>query len=150
MEKFEDIIRFVTFKLADNLLGMNILDIREIVPGPKITPVQHAPEAVLGLINLRGQILTALDIRVLLNFDMSINRQDSYLIVFKHHDVGFLVDQVGDVITKHPDEIESVPANIDHGIKPYMDHVIEEDSQLIMAINAQKILAYTPVAEEME
>ncbi|MFH2061220.1 MAG: chemotaxis protein CheW [Pseudomonadota bacterium] len=147
MDKIDNLnhnARYITFKLADNLIGIDILDIREIVPGVKITKVQQAPQVVQGLMNLRGRILTVLDIGVLLGLEKTRINKDNRVIVFKHKDVGFLVDQIGDVVAIDQQQIEPVPANIDIVIKRYLDHIIHLDDQIIMALNSQKILAYTP------
>lgn len=144
IDNFNHNVRYITFKLADNLIGIDILDIREIVPRVKITKVQQASQVVQGLMNLRGQILTVLDIGVLLGFEKTRMDQDSRVIIFKHRDVGFLVDQIGDVVAIDQQQIEPVPANIDIAIKRYLDHIIHLNDQIIMALNSQKILAYTP------
>ncbi|MFH2093289.1 MAG: chemotaxis protein CheW [Pseudomonadota bacterium] len=143
-EKSDRTVRYVTFELADNLFGIDILTIREIVPEVQITRVQQAPEVVLGLMNLRGQILTVLDMGVLLGLDKVQTDNNSHIIIFKHRDVGFIVDQIGDVIAVGQHRIEPVPANIDAMVKTYLDHIIHLDDQIIMVLNGQKILAYNP------
>lgn len=147
MKETDHISRYITFKLADNLLAVNILDIREIVSIVEITEVQHAPDIVLGLINLRGQILTVLDVRLLLSFESVPNRNGSHIIIFKHHNVGFVVDEIGDMISAKSDQREDIPVNIDPKIKSYMEHVIQNQSDLIMTVNAAKILEYSPITE---
>lgn len=147
--KKESIFRFITFHLADTLLGINILDIREIVPANRVTEVQHAPKEVMGLMNLRGRILTVLDVCSMLSLNGSGRRAGSHIIVFKHHPVGFMVDDIGDMMAIDPELIESIPANIDMHLKSYLDGMVHMDSNLIMMVNAGKILEYIPVLEEI-
>ena len=135
---------FVSFFLADCLIGMDILAIREIVPAARITRVQHAPEAVRGVMNLRGQILAVLDMGILLGLGQTRIGADTHIIVFKHRDVGFLVDRIGDVFQADENRSEPVPANVDPAIKPYIDQIIRYQSQVVMALSADRILAYSP------
>ncbi len=135
--------RYVTFKLDDNLVGINILDIREIVPCIKITPVAQAPEFVLGLINLRGQILVILDIGVLLGMEKRAPGKESHFIIFKHKDVGFIVDKIGDVISSEQSAADVIPANIETEIQKYMENIIDLPEDILMILNAKKILSKT-------
>lgn len=137
--------RYITFKLRDNLIGVNILDIREIVKQVSIFAVPQAPAAVKGLINLRGQIMTVLDIGQLMGFGSTRVEENSHVIVFKHRNAGFLVDRIGDLVVVDPSQTEPVPANMDEGIKAYMDLLIHIKSQIIMTVNTSKILAYNPL-----
>jgi purine-binding chemotaxis protein CheW len=143
-----DRIELVIFELSDSVFGMSILDVREIVEHPKMTIVQKAPPLVSGLVNLRGQIITALDLGVLFEIDTpSLNQQD-WLVVFKHHDIAFTVDQVNDVILVTADQCIEVPVNIDPAIAVFIDRVVQKDDQLIMVISAQHILAHSPAVED--
>ncbi|MBU1342305.1 MAG: chemotaxis protein CheW [Proteobacteria bacterium] len=140
--------QYVTFRLADNLIGINILDIREIVPYIKITQVQQTPAFVLGLINLRGQILTVLDIGVLLGLEKREAHSKSHIIIFKHKNVGFIVDQIGDVIGTDQKHMESIPANIDANIQKYMENIINLPDEILMILNAKKVLSYMQTKDE--
>ena len=149
LTKFYHKFQHVTFRLADNLIGINILDIREIVPYIKITKVQQAPAFVLGLINLRGQILTILDIGVFLGLEKRNTHSETHIIIFKHKDVGFIVDQIGDVIGTDQKHIESIPANIEPDIQKYMVNIINQPEEILMILNAQKILSFTQTNDEI-
>lgn len=133
----------VTFRLGNSLLGINILDIREIISFSKITPVAQSPDFVSGLMNLRGQILTILDVGVLLDFERPPAKAGSHIIIFKHHDVGFLVDQIGDVVGMDARRIEALPANIEPGIHDYMESVINMPDKILMLLSAKKVLSGT-------
>jgi purine-binding chemotaxis protein CheW len=133
--------QYISFRLAHTLMGIDILDIREIVPCSRITRVQLAPRFVLGLVNLRGQILTILDIRVLLGLDSPDQVSDGHVIVFKHANVGFAVDQIGDVSSIDRGKIESVPANVTPGVQAYADAVISLQEGVMVILNAHKILS---------
>jgi purine-binding chemotaxis protein CheW len=140
--------RYVTFRLARNLIGIDILDIREIIPHIKITKVHQAPEFVSGLINLRGQTLIVLDIGILLGFEKRHIHSDSHIIIFKHKNVGFIVDQVNDVVSADQKYIDSIPANIEPGIQRYMENIVNLPEEILIILNADKILSYTQTRHE--
>jgi purine-binding chemotaxis protein CheW len=133
--------QYISFKLSNTLMGIDILDIREIVPISRITRVQLAPRFVLGLVNLRGQILTILDIRVLLGPEPPDQVSGGHVIVFKYANVGFAVDQIGDVSGIDRGKIESVPANVTPGVQTYADAVINLQEGVMVILNAHKILS---------
>ncbi len=133
----------VTFRLAHNLIGINILDIREIIPCKKITHVAQSQQFVSGLMNLRGQILTILDIGVLLGFEKRVIHPSSYVIVFKHKNVGFIVDKIGDVVGIEQKLIGAIPANIEQDIQEYMEYIINLPDEILMLLNAKKVLSNT-------
>ncbi len=140
--------QYITFRLANNLIGVSILAIREIVPKFKITEVQKSPEFVLGLMNLRGQILTVFDVGVLLGFEKRHIHSDSHVIIFKHKEVGFIVDQIGDVVGANEKNIESIPANIEPEIQKYMESIVNLSGEILMVMNAKKVLATTQAQDE--
>ncbi len=140
--------QYITFRLANNLIGVSILAVREIVPKFKITEVQKSPDFVLGLMNLRGQILTVFDVGVLLGFEKRQIHSDSHIIIFKHMDVGFIVDQIGDVVGANDKNIEPIPANIEPEIQKYMENIVNLPDEILMVMNAKKVLASTQVQDE--
>ncbi|MDA8135321.1 MAG: chemotaxis protein CheW [Desulfobacteraceae bacterium] len=133
--------QYISFNLAHTLMGVDILDIREIVPSSRITRVQLAPWYVLGLVNLRGQILTILDIRVLLGLESPHQVSGGHVIVFKYANVGFAVDGIGDVSSIDREKIEPVPANATPGVQTYADAVINLHEGVMVILNAHKILS---------
>lgn len=131
----------VTFKLGHNLIGVNILDIREIVLYRNITPISRAPGFVAGLMNLRGQILTVLDIGELLGMERRDGQKGSHIIIFKHRPVGFIVDKIGDVIGIDPQLLREIPANIDPGINDYVLNILNMPDEMLLLIDAKKIVS---------
>lgn len=141
LENIDHKFQCVTFRLMHDLFGVDILDVREIVPCDRMTPVQQAPEYVLGLINLRGQILTILDINVLLGLDHHPVHPDGHIVIVKHKAVGFVVDQIGDVMTIDPKDRAPIPANIAPDLQTYMEHTIRLPQDILMILAVSKILS---------
>ncbi len=102
--------QFCTFRLADRLFGLDILDVKEISAVTEFTPIFHAPEEVRGYVNIRGRICLILDMRRLLGYESAESDHSSRLLLFKSgvgDNFGVLVDSVGDVISAEPEQIET-------------------------------------------
>lgn len=152
--------KFSTFYLNDQLFGIDILMIREINKQLDLTVVPHAPDFICGLVNLRGQIVTIIDLKNRLGLGQCEITQSSHNIILKteselspirtmtqRHDlasiqdkVGLLVDEVGDVITVEADEIESPPANMGPIDGKYISGVAKLNDSLMVILSGSKIL----------
>ncbi|MCP4023188.1 MAG: hypothetical protein GY729_15200, partial [Desulfobacteraceae bacterium] len=126
--------QYITFRVDQNLMGMDILKVREINPMVRITSVQHAPEYIRGLMNLRGQILTIFDIGVQLGLGKRMTTDETHIIIFKHKNAGFLVDEIGDVIDVKEAYIETPPANMDKHFLNYMENIINLPGDALLAL----------------
>ncbi len=136
-----DFFQYVSFRLGRSLFGISIPDIREIVALNRFTRVHRAPEAILGLMNLRGQILTILNTRAVMGLNPNRRFPGSHVIVFKNRPVGFAVDRIGDVTGVEKTRINSVPGNIHPGTADCLDHVIDLPGEVWMIVNADKMTA---------
>jgi purine-binding chemotaxis protein CheW len=104
------VCHFCTFRLADRLFGFDVFAVKEVNTQTALTPVPHAPAAVRGYVNLRGNIALVLDMRLLLGLGASEVSAESRLIVFKPSvgdSFGVLVDQIGDFVTLSAESIEN-------------------------------------------
>ena len=132
--------QFDTFRLDDHLVGIDILRVREINRVLDITPVQHAPSYVRGLVNLRGQTVTVLDLGVRLGLSRRMLTEDTHNVILKPEDVGLLVDRIGDVEEADETAIESPPANIGGIAGGFIDCVAKLHKELIVILSPAKIL----------
>ena len=113
-----------------------------MLPRRFITPVQHAPDYVKGLINLRGNTVTVFDLAVRLGFDHRDITDESHNIILKKDDVGLIVDNIGDVVEAADDDIELPPANL-RGIRAkFLQGVKKLNTELLVILSAQKIIEY--------
>lgn len=95
-------LQVCTFRLSDRLFGVNILDVREISSDVRITPIHHAPKAVRGYMNIRGQIHLVVDLRRVFGFEAQEPDSKNKVVIFKpavDEPFGVLVDSVSDVVT---------------------------------------------------
>ncbi|MBF0225425.1 MAG: chemotaxis protein CheW [Desulfobacterales bacterium] len=132
--------QFVTFKIDDNLAGIDILKVREINRALDITPVQHAKNYIMGLVNLRGQTVTVFDLSIRLGLSKRIINNTTHNIILKHDNVGLLVDDIGDVLCVNEDEIEPPPANIGVIEGVFIEGLVKLEYDLMIILSAKKIL----------
>lgn len=115
----EETLLTATFYLgADCVFGINAVLIHEVVMVGEITPVRHAPDFVAGIRNLRGRIITVIDLCVRLGIGVVEIGPESRILIadWKGEPVGLLVDQVADAIEIAPGDLQPAPANL-HGVQ---------------------------------
>ncbi|MBX3434997.1 MAG: purine-binding chemotaxis protein CheW [Pirellulales bacterium] len=107
-------VQFATFYVGDILLGIDIRYVQEINRQLAVTRVPHAPPEVRGVINLRGDVATVIDLRRVLDLPPAeLTRDSRNLIVnFDGESIGLLVDRISDILTIGEDQIEPPPANV--------------------------------------
>ncbi len=127
--------QFVRFTIDDLSMGIDILGVREVAVVSRITPVQHAPPFVRGLINLRGQTVTVVDLGVKLGRPGRIVIEQNHLIVLKQDHVGILVDTIGDIISVAGGGVGPAPSSMDSIETDIIDGVVnlEHDPMLIVS-----------------
>src|ERR1700722_6926737 len=106
--------QFSTFFVADLFFGVDVLNVQEVLRFQPMTPVPQAPEVIEGLINLRGQIVTAIDMRRRLGLPPRPSGQSPMNVVVRPSDgaVSLLVDEIGDVMQIDASTYERSPANL--------------------------------------
>jgi purine-binding chemotaxis protein CheW len=112
-----EINRIVTFFAGESLCGIDILDTQEIIKPTDITPIPLAPESISGIINLRGSIVTVIDLNRRLGFTEAAEPglDPAHRIVIlrvQGESIGMLVDAVGDVIDVTAGDLAPPPGNI--------------------------------------
>ena len=142
---------FVTFIVAGQLFGVPVTRVQDILTPDSIAPVPGGPKEVRGLINLRGRIVTVIDVRTHLSLPKASeeivkagmcvtveSRGDSYTL---------FVDSVGDVITLSRDLREGNPATLDLKWREVADAVYRTDQGLLVALNVDRLLAIDPKSQ---
>ena len=110
--------QWVSFVLADEIYAINVLRVQEVLRPTEITPVAGAPSFVLGIINLRGNVVTVIDARQRLRLPPVDPTGDTRIIMVEVGEqvVGVMVDRVGDVLNVKQSEIEPAPSVRKRGI----------------------------------
>ena len=133
-------MQLCTFRLGTLHLGIDVLSVQEVIKCPSLTPVPLAPAEIEGLLNLRGQILTAIDLHRQFDLpDDDVSSSGKMLIIVQAGSVeaALLVDSVGDVIDVSQETHEEPTANVPASVRPYLLGVHKLEKRLLHVLNAE-------------
>jgi len=132
--------QFCTFLLDRYLFGVPVPQVQEVIRSQPMTPVPLAPPAVQGLINLRGQIVLAIDLRRRLSFGERAQGELPVNVVVRTPDgaVSLLVDEIGDVIEVEESTFEVPPETLDHSVRATIFGVYKLDGRLLHVLDKDK------------
>jgi purine-binding chemotaxis protein CheW len=131
---------FVTFWLGGFLFAVPVEEVVEINRSLEITPVPLAPSYVAGIINLRGQILTAIDLATRIGLEKKEETRHNVIIGRDEEPVSFLVEQIGDVLEVEVDRIEEPPDVIEGLDMQFVKNVYQLPDRLLVILDAEKLL----------
>ena len=136
--------QYATFMVGDLYFGVDVLEVQEVLRNQQMTPAPRADRVIRGLINLRGQIVTAFDVRCRLGLPPRPAKDEPMNVVIRSEDgaVSLLVDEIGDVIKVDPETFESAPPTLDHAAREVLDGVYKLEGRLLLALDARKILEF--------
>ena len=128
-----------TFFVDNLLFGIDVNLVQEVIRSQTMTPVPLAPCVVEGLINLRGQIVTAIDLRRQLGLSGRTASQLPMNVVARHDEgiVSLLVDEIGDVVEVDPRSFEPPPETLSATSKAYINGVYKLEQQLLLVLNTE-------------
>ena len=134
---------YASCRVGDLLIGIDVDRVREVAAGLALTPVPLASPLVGGLLNLRGDIITAIDLRRCLRLPERPAEQRPVNVVLQTPDgwLSLLVDEVGDVLTVDPAELERPPATLPAHVSDLISGVYTFDGRLLLALNTDGVLA---------
>lgn len=134
--------QFTTFSIENRLYGIDVMKVQEVTRALPKTDVPLAPNYVCGLINLRGQIATAISLRRLFGIAAE-NPKEEMNVVCRIDGLlfSFLVDWIGDVTEVARSEWEPVPATVDADVRRYIDGIFRLPGNLLSIVNIDKISA---------
>lgn len=134
--------QFVTFRVKGDLLGIDVLQVREVNRMLDVTPVPKAPAYVRGLVNLRGQTLTVFDLGARLKLSSSEITAETHNVVLKHQLVGLLVDAIGNIVQCDEGDIDGCPANACSIEAKFIEGVLQMEDELLVILRSEKLLEY--------
>ena len=131
-----------TFYIGNALFGMDILRIQEINKNMIRTKVPHAPEYVLGILNLRGRIVTIIDlgIKIGLSAVPKSETNRNIIVTSKDEHVGLFVDSIADVISVESDKILPAPSNVRGMQEKFFEGVFKVEQGLIAVLHLEEVL----------
>ncbi len=140
-----------TFFVADLFFGVDVLRVQEVLRFQQMTHVPQAPEVIEGLINLRGQIVTAIDLRRRLGLPPRTGDQVPTNMVIRTDDgaVSLLVDEIGDVLDVDAATYERPPENLDPAAREIIHGVYKLKDRLLLVLDTERTvdIAVARVAE---
>lgn len=134
---------YVTFSMGKQIFGVPVQRVQDILVPERIAPVPLAPSEVCGLINLRGRIVTVIDVRIRLALKDArdpASRAMGVTVESGHELYTLLVDHVGDVITLSTDSFEANPATIEGLWKDFSKGVHRLSDQLMVILDIDRLL----------
>ncbi|MES9870924.1 MAG: chemotaxis protein CheW [Sedimenticola sp.] len=136
------VVQLVTFSLAEERYGINVMQVQEVLRVSEITPVPGAPDYVLGIINLRGNVVTVIDTRN--HFGLSgaemTNASRILIIESDKQVVGMLVDSVAEVVEVAVDEIAPAPNLSNMESSRYIQGVATLEGGLLVVVDLNSLL----------
>jgi purine-binding chemotaxis protein CheW len=142
-QNIEDpILQWVTFRLDGETYGVNVMQVQEVLRYTEIAPVPGAPDYVLGIINLRGNVVTVIDTRNRFALKEGEITDSTRIVIVEadEHVVGLLVDSVAEVVYLRQSEIEN-PPNAGHDDSArFIQGVCNKNEELLILVELEKIL----------
>lgn len=132
--------QYCTFHLNDLMFGIDVLKVQEIILPQEMTEVPLATPSIRGLINLRGQVVTAIDLRKWLDFVPVANSKEAMNVVIRAEEdiLSFLVDDIGDVLEPDESSFEPPPETLTENIRELINGVYKLENQLLLVMNAER------------
>jgi purine-binding chemotaxis protein CheW len=138
----DPVLQWVTFQLEDETYGMNVMQVQEVLRITEIAPVPGAPSYVLGIINLRGNVVTVIDTRRRFNLNPKEPDDMSRIIVVEvdGNVIGMLVDSVAEVVYLHQSEIDTAPNVSNDDSSRFIQGVSSQEDKLLILVDVDKFL----------
>lgn len=134
---------YATFYVGNLFFGIPIAIGVEVTKGQEVTPVPLGPKEVAGFFNLRGHIVTAIDMRVRLGLEANVDGPDTVSIFFQDQDALFalMVDRVGDFTLVSEVTFEETPSNLDPNARELIVGVHKLADKLLLILDTQRIVS---------
>jgi purine-binding chemotaxis protein CheW len=138
----DEVLQYVTFRLDDETYGINVMQIQEVLRYGEIAPVPGSPDYVLGIINLRGNVVTVIDTRRRFDLNDADITDASRIVVMESADqvMGILVDSVAEVVYLKSSEIEAAPNVGSEESARFIQGVCNKNDELIILVEFDKML----------
>lgn len=139
----DEVLQWVTFRLEEETYGINVMQVQEVLRYTEIAPVPGAPDYVLGIINLRGNVVTVIDTRARFGLVSGEVSDNSRIVIIEADKqvIGILVDSVAEVVYLKSSEIDSAPnVGTDESAK-FIQGVSNRDGELLILVDLNKLMS---------
>ena len=134
--------KWATFFLNEEMFGLPVEDVQEVMMDQPLTPVPLAPSHVVGLLNLRGQIMPAIDLRVRLRFPSRAAGQGSSMIVIRSQgaSLSLVVDDIGDVLELPANSWRDPPDTLANQHRSFVRGICPIERHVVLALNVDALI----------
>ncbi|GAA5141948.1 chemotaxis protein CheW [Thalassotalea piscium] len=139
----DEVLQWVTFKLDNETYGINVMQVQEVLRYTEIAPVPGAPLYVLGIINLRGNVVTVIDTRSRFGLESSEITDNTRIVIIESEKqvIGILVDSVAEVVYLKASEIDVAPNVGNEESAKFIQGVSNRDGELLILVDLNKLLS---------
>lgn len=135
-------IKYICFGLGQEEFGIPLLSVKEVLAIPEITPIPQTPAHFLGIINLRGNVISIMDLRAKFGIKTSTAEETTVIILdFGDYQLGVVVDRVDSVLSLDADQISSKPHIESSKSTDYISGVYRQEQKLILILDIAKALS---------
>lgn len=139
----DQVLQWVTFQLENETYGINVMQVREVLRYSDIAPVPGAPDYVIGIINLRGNVVTVIDTRARFGLQHGEISDSTRIVIIEAETqvIGILVDSVAEVVYLRSSEIDNTPCVGTEESAKFIQGVSNRDGQLLILVDLNKLLS---------
>ena len=144
MSTTEEMQEFVTVTIADQMFGIPVLQVHDVLGSVKLTNIPLAPPEVAGALNLRGRIVTCIDIRKRLGLPQADQDHKPMSVVVEHHGEPYslLIDSVGEVLSLRTDKLEMNPGTMDSRWREVSSGIYRTEDNLLVILQIDRLLDF--------
>ncbi len=135
---------FVTFTIAGQLFGVPVLKVQDVLSAHRITRIPLAPPEISGSLNLRGRIVTSIDVRLRIGLPRR-EKQKEFMSIVVDNDgelYSLMVDSVGEVLALSAGDFERNPPTLDALLREFSEGIYRLEDQLLVVLNVTSLLDY--------
>ena len=138
----DPMLQWVTFRLDNETYGINVMQVQEVLRYSEIAPVPGAPSYVLGIINLRGNVVTVIDTRQRFGLDSAEVTDNTRIVIIEADKqvVGILVDSVAEVVYLRQSEVETAPNVGNDESAKFIQGVCNKNGELLILVELDKMM----------
>ena len=138
----DPLLQWVTYRLEGETYGINVMQVQEVLRHTEIAPVPGAPPYVLGIINLRGNVVTVIDTRHRFGLPGADVTDNTRIVIIEadKHVVGILVDAVAEVVYLRQSEIENAPNVGNDESAKFIQGVCHKNNELLILVDLDRLL----------
>ncbi len=138
----DSILQYVTFRLSNETYGINVMQVKEVLRYTEIAPVPGSPMYVLGIINLRGSVVTVIDASQRFGLTTAEITDNTRIVIIEAegHEIGILVEAVSEVVYLKQSEIETAPNVGNEESSKFIQGVCNRNEELLILVDLNKLL----------